>query len=49
MSANDFHDDYKLNSIMIYVNNIFKTSFRFIDVEKILKELLFAIDDFFAR
>ena len=49
LSINDFHDDYESNSIMIHVNNVFEASFRFIDVEKILKKLLLAIDDFFAK
>ena len=49
LSTNDFYDDYESNSIMIYINNIFKTSFRFIDVEKILKKSLLVIDDFFAK
>ena len=49
LSTNDFHDDCESNSIMIYVNNAFKTSFHFIDVEKILKKSLLAIDDSFAR
>ena len=34
---------------MIHVNNIFEMSFRFIDIERILKKLLFAIDDLFAK
>ena len=34
---------------MIHVNNVFETSFRFINVEEILKKSLFAIDDFFAK
>ena len=49
MSTNDFYDDYKLNLIMIYVNNAFETSLHFINVEKILKKSLFVIDDFFAK
>ena len=47
--TNDFYDDYKLNSIIIHVNNIFETLFRFIDVKKILKKLLLAIDDSFIK
>ena len=49
MSTNNFHDDCESNSIIIHVNNVFETSFRFINVEEILKKLLFAIDDFFAK
>ena len=34
---------------MIHINNAFEKLFRFIDVEKIQKESLYIIDDFFAR
>ena len=49
LSTNDFHDDCESNSIMIHINNAFETSLRFINVEKVLKKLLFIIDDSFAR
>ena len=34
---------------MTHINNAFKKSFRFIDVEEIQKKLLHVIDDSFAR
>ena len=34
---------------MIYINNAFKKSLRFIDVEEIQKKLIHIIDDSFAR
>ena len=34
---------------MIHINNVFKESFRFINVEKIQKELVYVVDDFFAK
>ena len=49
LSTNDFHDDYESNSIMIHVNNIFETSFHFIDVKEILKKSLLTIDDSFVK
>ena len=49
LSTIDFHDYYKLNSIIIHINSAFKKSSRFIDVEKIQKESVHVIDDFFAK
>ena len=49
LSAIDFHNYYKLNSIMIYINNAFEKSLCFIDVKEIQKESLHVIDDFFAK
>ena len=37
---NNFHDDCKLNLILIHINNVFETLFRFINIEKILKKSL---------
>ena len=48
-SINNLYDDCKSNLIMIHVNNVFETSLRFINIEKILKKLLLAIDDSFAK
>ena len=34
---------------MTYINSAFNNSFRFIDIEKIQKKLIYVIDDFFAK